>query len=155
MRLMQGDGEDIELALFVQKMVFMGGMDVMLTGAGARQRMPRLDSGWKNHGRAVAVVHITIHGHGPCDLALLMHALDGNRDIMNHAETFAMVRKRVMESAADIAGHAVLERQVRGQNRAPGGEPECPDQFGRVWDLHLLLFLGRKRSGLQFLYVFA
>ena len=63
-------------------------------------------------------MHIAIHRHGRANLAIALHASNGNRNIVNHAEAFTVVRKRVMKSSANIHRHAVLQRILRGKNRA-------------------------------------
>ena len=136
-------------------MLFVRGVYVAAAGAGAGQRMARPYLGRENHRCAVAVVDVTIHGHGAGDLALMVHALDGHRHIVNHAEALAMVRMRVMKSAADIAGYAIAQRQIGGKNRSPGRQPERLHQLRRVRHLHLQFFLRGERSGLELLHVFA
>jgi hypothetical protein len=70
-------------------------------------------------------VHVAIDGHGLVNLAIALHAADGDGDIVDHAEAFAVIGERVMESSADADRHAVVERVIGGQHRAAGGEPEA------------------------------
>ncbi len=68
----------------------------------------------ENGGGAVAVVIVTVHHHGARDFAFALQLPDTHGDVVNGAKTFAVIRKRVMESAADVVSDALLKGQVRG-----------------------------------------
>ena len=73
----------------------------------------------ENRGRAVAVVHVAIHHHGALDGAIALHAADGHGDVVDGAEAFSMVRKRVVESAAQVESHAGPESAWRAASVVP------------------------------------
>src|SRR5690348_5639584 len=105
------------------KVLLVSGMDIALARAGAGQRMPRPDLGRENYGCAVAVVYVAVDGHRPRNLAFMVHPLDGDCDIVNHTKTLAVVGMGVVKTAADVARHAITQRQVSGQNRSAGRQP--------------------------------
>ena len=70
----------------------------------------------ENGRRAVAVVDICVNGYGSADKALFLQAADGDGDVVQHAEAFAVVWEGVVESAAQVRGNPVFERQARGAN---------------------------------------
>src|SRR5215472_315421 len=123
-RLVQGDGKDLQLAVTARSLFNVSGIEIAAAGAGARQWMPNPRLGRKNRSRAVAVMDIQVHGHGAADPALLVHELDGHGDVMNHAKALTVVGKGMMEAAPNVQRDALAQRQVRSQNRATGGKPE-------------------------------
>ena len=58
----------------------------------------------ENERRAVAVVDIEVDDRGALEAARLQIA-DGDGDIVERAEAFAVVRERVVKSAADVTDH--------------------------------------------------
>ena len=96
---------------------------------------------------------IAIDRHGGANLAVALHAADGDGHIVNHAEAFAVVGKGVVEAAADVKGYSITQGVLGGEDRSPGGEPEGAHQFLGVRDFHLRLFLPRQSSGYQLVNV--
>src|SRR5208282_6046425 len=78
----------------------------------------------KNHGRTIALMDVAIDGHRGANLAVTLHAADGNGHVVDHAEAFAVTRERVMESTADADRHAVVEGMIGSQHGTACGEPE-------------------------------
>ena len=107
----------------------------------------------KDSGRAVAVVNVAVDCHGGANLVVALHAADGDRNVVNHAEALAMVRESVVEAAANIDSDAVFESMVRRQNRSARRQPERLHQLRRVGDLHLHFFARGERACLQLLHV--
>src|SRR5207248_11284378 len=97
----------------------------------------------ENRSRAITVVNVAINGHGTLDFALALHAANRDRDIMDHAEAFTVVREGMMKSAADVECHTVPQRQLSRPNRSSGRQPERIHQFRRIWKLHLHFFFRR------------
>src|SRR5580658_2492933 len=81
----------------------------------------------KNRGGAVPVMNVGVHNHRGANQLIGLQAADGDGDIVEHAETFAMARERVMEASADVGGAAVNSRVARGKKRASGAKPEGVD----------------------------
>src|SRR5205085_6589556 len=106
----------LTLPAFAMRMGRMGYPGFSRSGGG--QWIGEIPRWRKDSSRTVAVVHVAINGHGAGDLAVLLHAPDGDRDVVDHAEAFAVVRMGVMESAADIEGDAVAQRALCSQNGA-------------------------------------
>ena len=96
---------------------------------------------------------VAVDRHGGANLVVPLHAADRHRHVMNHAKAFAVIGESVVEAAADVEGHAILEGMLGGQNRTARSQPESMHQLRRVGNLHLLLFAGGKRSGFQLLHV--
>src|ERR1051326_1553781 len=95
------------------EMVLVFRMNVAAAGAGARQWMARPDLRRKNYRRAITVMHVTIHRHCPRKFPFLVHALDRHGHIVNHAETFAMIRKRRSEEhTSELQSHSFISYAV-------------------------------------------
>jgi hypothetical protein len=107
----------------------------------------------KNRGRPVSLMDVAIYCHRFANLLIALHATDGNRNIVDHAEAFAVIGKRVMESSSDADGHAVDEGMIGGQHRSASGEPEGAYQLRRVRDFELQLFARAERARPQLLNV--
>jgi len=52
-------------------------------------------------------MHVAINRHRPGNLAVTLHAADGNGHIVDHAEAFAVIGERVMKSSADADRYSV------------------------------------------------
>src|SRR6202044_1367386 len=74
---------------------------------GRGQRVAGRALGGENRGGAVALVDVAIDCHGRADFAVALQAADGHGYIVDHAETFAVAGKSVMESATDVDGDPV------------------------------------------------
>src|SRR6202044_817416 len=94
----------------------------------------------KNCGGAVALMDIAIDSHRRANLAVPLHTSNGDGHIMDHAEAFAVVGKRVMKSSANIDGHSVAQCILCGKNRSTRSQPESRDEFSgkRDFEFHLL-----------------
>src|ERR1017187_8105863 len=98
-------------------------------------------------------MHVAVDRHRGANLAVALHAADGNRHIVDHAEAFAVIRERVMESSAKADRDAVVEGMPGRQNGAARIEPEGAHQRRRVRDFEFQLFASAERTRLQFLDV--
>src|SRR5215469_4465679 len=107
----------------------------------------------KDGGGAVALVHIAVDGHRGANLAVALHAADGNRDVVNHAEALAVIGESMVKSPSDIDGHAILPSVLRRKNRTSRCQPERANQFRREGNLELEFLPRGQRSGLQFIHV--
>src|SRR5258708_23790085 len=103
----------------------------------------------KNRRCAVAMVHVGIDDERLADRTIRLEAADADGHIVDGAESFAVIRMGVMESAAEIATKAVTQCRLRGEDRAAGSEPGGFNQLLRVWHLKPHLFAGGQGSGLQ------
>ena len=92
---------------------------------------------------AVALVYVAIdYGRALCQFSCAQSA-DRDRDVVEHAESFAAIGKRMMRAAGQIRAEATVERRVCSGNRAAGcversaherfgpGKSETPDLFWR------------------------
>ncbi len=107
----------------------------------------------KNNGCAITLVNIAIQRHGGTDFFISLHAADRDRNVVDHAEAFAVIGEGMMKPAANADRDAVVERIIGGQHRSAGGHPECAHQLRRVWNLHLQFLARAERAGFQFLHV--
>src|SRR5580692_958746 len=94
----------------------------------------------KNCGGAVALMDIAIDSHRRANLAVPLHTSNGDGHIMDHAEAFAVVGKRVMKSSADVDGDSVMQCILCRKNRSACRQPEGGDKLGgkRDFEFHLL-----------------
>src|SRR5205823_784481 len=69
----------------------------------------------KNGGCTVALMNVTVHRHGPHDFLVTLQSADGDRHVMNHAETLPVVGECVMKTAPDIETDPVVQRTSAGQ----------------------------------------
>jgi hypothetical protein len=77
----------------------------------------------KDRGRAVAVVYVQVHdGRPPHDALVLQHA-NRDRDVIDQAEAFAMVREGVVKATAQMGRDVSVQRQPSGEHRAAGADP--------------------------------
>src|SRR6202041_2811361 len=100
-----------------------------------RHREDRLVAS-ENRCGSVPLVDISIYYHRSFNRTVGLHLSDSDCYIVNHAEPFAMIGIRMMESAAEIRGKALFQRAPRGQNRAARGEPARLNQFCRIRHFH-------------------
>ena len=112
------------------------------------------EDGWvvgEDGGSAIAVVDVGIDDHGFGDLVAGLQGSDGDGDVMNGAEAFAVAGIGVMEAATEVASKAVTKSGFGGHDGAAGSKPEGSHEFGRIRDLEFHLFAVRKRAGFEFL----
>jgi hypothetical protein len=74
----------------------------------------------------------------------------GYGDIVDGAESFAVIRKGMVKTAAHVVADAVLERQPRRQHGAAGRQPEAFHQVARVGNLQLQNLLVAERAVREF-----
>src|SRR5438128_2529720 len=74
---------------------------------------------------------------------------------MNHAETFAMARKGVMEAAPDIDAEAILQSALRRKNRSACREPESLDDRLRIRNFQAHAFAGAELIVVELVHPFA
>ena len=67
-----------------------------------------------------------------------------------HAETFAVAGKGMVESAAEIYPEAVLQGAARSQDRSARGQPESLDDLLRIREFEAHALAGRERIVFQF-----
>jgi hypothetical protein len=91
-------------------------------------------------------VYVAINRHGAPNFSIALHTPNGDRNVMDHAEPLAVVRKRMMESAANVDSDPIFEGTVGRQNRSTGRQPKGAHQFGRVRNFHLQFFASGKSA---------
>src|SRR5208283_3204751 len=74
--------------------------------------------------RAVALVHIAVHRHRATDGSSFLEHADGHGEIVDHAKTFAVLRKSVVKTAAHVDANSIFECELCRQNGAAGVEHE-------------------------------
>src|SRR5439155_18435731 len=90
----------------------------------------------ENSGRAVPLVDVQVDHGRPADQPLVLKRADRNRDVVENAKTFAVIRKRVMESAAQVDSDAAArERLPPGKDAAPRAQEGGLDELLRVGKL--------------------
>ena len=104
----------------------------------------------KNGGGTVAVVDVGVDDHGSLDGTVVLEAADGDGDVVDDAEAFAVVGEGVMEAAADVGRRAGGEGALPCFDRAARGEPDGFDEFFRVRNFHAEDFVGSEGAGLEF-----
>jgi hypothetical protein len=67
---------------------------------------------------------IQVHDHRSPDRSLPLQRANGHSDIMQRAETFSVMRKGMMEAAADMKADALAQGEPRSQQRSAGPQPE-------------------------------
>src|SRR5215470_10077786 len=100
----------------------------------------------KNVRRAVAMMDVGVHDDGLFYDALRLETADSDSDVMNRAESFAVVGVRMMETPAQVAGKAIAKSQLARENRTAGGQPDSLHEFGRIRHFELHDFAGGQRA---------
>ena len=106
----------------------------------------------ENCGCPVALMHIAVEYHGSSDVAVALHAADGNRNIIDHAKAFAVIRKGVVKSASNVNAAVVPQRLPGSNNRPSCHVPECIHKFFAVGYFQFQFLARAQRSTLQFLH---
>src|SRR5580692_35975 len=78
----------------------------------------------KNHGCAIALMDVAINSHRGANLAITLHTANGDGNVVDHAEALAVTGEGMMESTANVDGHAVVEGTIGCQHGTARGEPE-------------------------------
>src|SRR5208337_49774 len=90
-----------------------------------RRQCSRLGvGGAEDDSSAVALVNVAIDGHRTLDEFALLQAADGDAEVVEHAETFAMIGVGVMEAAPEVDAHAIFQSQLGSKDGAAGVEHE-------------------------------
>ena len=111
--------------------------------------MSTLRSPGENRGGAVAVMNVAIDDQGFFDQTLILQRADGDSDVVDGAKTFAVGRKRVMKSSADVESDAIAQRVAGRQNGPAGGQPKALHHLARVRNFELDDLGFGQRSGFQ------
>ena len=100
----------------------------------------------KNVGGSVAVVDVGIDDDGLFDEAVGLQAADGDSNIVQCTEAFAVTGVSVVEAAAEIAGEAIAKGELSSEDSATGREPNGFGEFRRIRDLEFHDFAGSERA---------
>ena len=79
----------------------------------------------EDDGGPVALVNVTIERHRLSNFAVALHTTDRDRNVIDHAEAFTVVGKRMVEAAANADGDSVAEGVLGGEYGAASGQEEC------------------------------
>ena len=90
--------------------------------------------GGEDGGGAVAVVDVGIDDHGAGNQAFGLEGADGDGNVVEGTEAFAVVGEGVMEAAADVVGGVVGEGEAGGEEGAAGGEEKAVSHGGAPGD---------------------
>ena len=102
----------------------------------------------------VSLMHIEVHDTRATDLALRLQSTDGDRHIVEHAEPFAAIGKRVMCATGEVHRDAVLRRVCARLDR-PADHAKCPLHERRApRQPDTALMSGIKRSIFHAIHVF-
>jgi hypothetical protein len=98
-------------------------------------------------------MNVAIYDEGTSDASLELETPNGDGDIVQEAEAFAMVGESVVKSASDVNADLVAESAVGGENGATRHQPKRFGEFGTVGNLQLEFFACREQTLAQFFYV--
>ena len=73
-------------------------------------------------------MNVAVDGHGSANFVIALQAANGDSDVVDHAESLAMIGEGVMKSAPNADADSVGERLTGGEYGSAGGEPEGIDQ---------------------------
>src|ERR1700732_4985302 len=74
---------------------------------------------------AISLMYVGIDNQDLPQSAIGLQSPDSDGDIVDHAETFAMAGKCVVESAADVEAETVFKSTTRGEDRSACTEPKA------------------------------
>src|SRR5882672_3223140 len=74
--------------------------------------------------RAVAMMHIGVHGHGRSDRPSGLKCPDRDGYVVEHAKPFAMPGIRMVETASEVCGESILNSITPRQDRSPRRQEE-------------------------------
>jgi len=72
----------------------------------------------KDRRRTVALMHIEINHQRALYRALCAQLFNGDRDVVEHAETFTVVAERMVRTTGEIPGDAACEARARREQSA-------------------------------------
>ena len=101
--------------------------------------------------RAVALMHIAVDHHGARDVAVALHAADGNRHVVDQAKAFPVIGEGVVKAASDVDAAVIAQRLPGSHNRSAGHLPECIHKLFAVGYFQFQFLARAQRSMLQFL----
>jgi hypothetical protein len=99
-------------------------------------------------------VYVAVDSHRGVDPVVALHATNRNRDVVDHAESFAVVGEGVVKSASNADRDLIRQCLARGEDRSASRQPERVDQVARIGNLHLHFFARAERAGGQLVDVF-
>src|SRR3954447_10592017 len=91
--------------------------------------------GWiagKDGSGPIAMMHVTIDHQGALNQLVALQPADCRGDVMNSAESLAVIGKGVMETSAAVERNLVFQSQPAGQNRSTGVQPKGADHCLRI-----------------------
>src|SRR6266404_6709874 len=91
---------------------------------------------------AVAVVDVGVDDDGPFDEAVGLQTANGDGDIVDRAETFAVAGVGVVKAATEIAAEAITKSQLASKDGSTGCEPNGFGEFRRIRDFEFHDFAG-------------
>src|SRR3974377_948859 len=117
--LMERDGEDV----FARSLANIStGVDGAQFGSRPGGQSRSLVAGVaKDNGSAVALMHVAIDRHGALDELALLQAADGDSEVVQHTEAFAVIGVGVVKAAANADADSVSHGALSGKERPRGG----------------------------------
>jgi hypothetical protein len=94
-------------------------------------------------------VDIAIDDHGADDLAVALKAADGDRNVVEHAESLAVIGEGVVEAASNVEAAVVAQRLAGGQNRSACYMKKSIDKFFAIRNFQLEFLARTQGSALQ------
>jgi len=98
-------------------------------------------------------MYIAVDRHCGSDLIIPLQPPNRHGNIVDHAESLAVVGKCMMKSATDADADSVYETLPCAKNRSPRREPESIGKIARVGNFHLHFFPLAECSSLEFLNI--
>jgi hypothetical protein len=78
--------------------------------------------------RSVALMHIEVDHRSASDATVTLQQPDGDGDVVEHAESLAMIGEGVMRSSGEVHGDTALECRGGGFTRSTNGAKRTLDQ---------------------------
>ncbi len=88
-------------------------------------------------GGAISVMHIRIDDHGLLNRTVGLQSTNGDGDVVNGTETFAVTGMGMMKAAAKVAAKTIAKGRLRSGNRSAGGQPEGTNKLRGIGDFEL------------------
>src|SRR5437660_10424469 len=100
----------------------------------------------KNVSSTIAMMNVSIHADRLLNECVGLKSANCDCNVVNRAETFAVIGVGVVKAAGKITCEAVAQCELSGKNGASGGEPDGFGEFGRVRNLQFHDFAGGERA---------
>ena len=98
-------------------------------------------------------MHVAIDSHRGANLVVALQAADSHGHVVDHAESLAVVGKRMMKSAADADADSSVRHCRAARIDPPAASQNASTSSRRVGNFHFHFFARAERAGLQLLHI--